>query len=188
MTTLNINQKLNGIELSFDIKPSVSILNALKGQGFRWHRVKHLWYAKQTPERLELAKSLIDGSTISTTLTRSKKEAVNKYGVQVGDVFVDSWGYEQTNIDFYQVVALKGSTQVVLAAINYTSKPNGFCSEMVKPMKDSFKTGSYITRLQHDGEKNITRTVKQCGTAIYAGSEYLSLTTWDTEHNQTSYY
>ena len=25
------------------------------------------------------------------------------HGVKVGDVFVESWGYDQTNVDFYQV-------------------------------------------------------------------------------------
>ncbi len=27
----------------------------------------------------------------------------NIYGVKAGDVFVESWGYDQTNVDFYQV-------------------------------------------------------------------------------------
>ena len=185
--TLSLNNQLNGIEISFEAKPSVTILNALKEMGFRWHRVKQLWYAKNTPERLELAKSLAGGEYKESTGSR-KKEAVNKCGVEVGDVFVDSWGYEQTNIDFYQVVALKGTTQVVLAAINSSSEPNGFCSAIVKPVKDSFKTGNYITRLQAHGEKNITRKIRQCGNKVYAGQEFLSLTTWDSAYNETSYY
>lgn len=30
----------------------------------------------------------------------------NKAGVKVGDVFYTSWGYDQTNVDFYQVIAI----------------------------------------------------------------------------------
>ena len=187
MTTLSLNQELNGIEISFEVKPSAAILDALKGMGFRWHRVKQLWYAKNTPERMELARSLA-GSECKQAAKSSKKESVNKCGVEVGDVFVDSWGYEQTNIDFYQVVALRGTTQVVLAAINSSSEPNGDLSAMVKPVKDSFKTGDYITRLQKPGEKNITRRVKQCGKYIYAGQEFLELTSWDKAYNETSYH
>ena len=104
--TLTLNNNLNGIEISFEAKPSATILNALKEMGFRWHRAKQLWYAKSTPERMELAKSLAGGEYEEAAGSR-KKEAVNICGVEVGDVFVDSWGYEQTNIDFYQVVALK---------------------------------------------------------------------------------
>lgn len=38
--------------------------------------------------------------------TAVTKAAVNEHGVKVGDFFVSSWGYDQTNIDFYKVVAV----------------------------------------------------------------------------------
>lgn len=40
------------------------------------------------------------------------KEVKNKFGVKVGDLFEMSWGYEQTNADFFQVVALAGASSV----------------------------------------------------------------------------
>lgn len=33
-------------------------------------------------------------------------------GVKVGDIFTLSWGYDQTNLDFFQVVALVGKSSV----------------------------------------------------------------------------
>lgn len=33
--------------------------------------------------------------------------------VKVGDVFVERWGYDQTNIDFYQVTRVSASGQTV---------------------------------------------------------------------------
>ncbi len=33
-------------------------------------------------------------------------DVVGPHGVKVGDVFVESWGYDQTNIDYYEVVRL----------------------------------------------------------------------------------
>jgi len=33
-------------------------------------------------------------------------EKVGPHGVKVGDVFVETWGYDQTNIDYYEVVRL----------------------------------------------------------------------------------
>lgn len=36
----------------------------------------------------------------------------NKFGVKVGDVFHASWGYEQTNNNFFQVVELVGESSV----------------------------------------------------------------------------
>lgn len=44
---------------------------------------------------------------------KSKKQApVNKYGVKVGQIFSCSWGYDQTNVNFFQVVKLCGDSRV----------------------------------------------------------------------------
>lgn len=51
---------------------------------------------------------------------RSQRAAERKafrHTLKVGDVLRSPWGYEQTNVDFYQVVALKGATQVVVRRI-----------------------------------------------------------------------
>ena len=61
MTTLFINKELNGIEVIFEDKPAQAVIDSLKNNGFRWHRVKKLWYAKNTAERLALAESIADG-------------------------------------------------------------------------------------------------------------------------------
>lgn len=198
MTTLTINQELNGIEIRFDAKPLQATLDGLKKIGFRWHRQKKIWYAKQTLERLELAQTIANGEDYAEQIRTEepekksqKAEKKNAFGVKVGDIFSASWGYEQTNIDFYQVIALRGKTQVVLAAIGAYSRQDGFCSAMVKPKKDDFLTGGYITRLQRHGETSIVRTVKKFENgSIWAGSgdEMLKLTDWETEHNETSYY
>lgn len=37
--------------------------------------------------------------------------------VKEGDVFRSSWGYEQTNIDYYQVIAIKGKSTITLREI-----------------------------------------------------------------------
>lgn len=38
-----------------------------------------------------------------------------------GDIFYNSWGYNQTNVDFYKVIKTKGSTQLELIAV-YSNK------------------------------------------------------------------
>lgn len=63
MTTYALNEAHNGIEITFDGKPSEAIRTALKSNGYRWHKQKKLWYAKQTAERLALAESLAEGRT-----------------------------------------------------------------------------------------------------------------------------
>ena len=76
MGTYSINQELNGIEIKFDSKPDEATLDALKGSGFRWHRAKKVWYAKQTAERLELAQRLTDGQP-APAAKAAKVEKIN---------------------------------------------------------------------------------------------------------------
>lgn len=70
-----INEAQNGIEIAFVRKPDRATLDALKAAGYRWHNVKKLWYAKNTPERLALACEICHGDTPTQTATTSAKKA-----------------------------------------------------------------------------------------------------------------
>lgn len=119
MTTYTItpNPDFNSIELSFVEKPSEAVLAALKDLHFRWHSVKKVWYGYATEENVRHAISTAEGNATTETAKTEKKpakaaEKINKYGVKIGDIFEASWGYEQTNVNFFQVVALVGETSV----------------------------------------------------------------------------
>lgn len=74
----------------------------------------------------------------------AKANFTNPY--KVGDILVDSWGYDQTNIDFYQVTAVtaKGIKFRALCAAQADVNQEGYSpmSDHVVPVKDSFKTNS----------------------------------------------
>lgn len=106
--TYTHNTEFNGIEITFDGCPPVEIREDLKACGFRWHRKKKLWYAKQTVEREIFAQKMCGGKYVKTP----KQTSTNKWGVKVGDIFHGSWGYDQTNNTFFQVVALAGKSSV----------------------------------------------------------------------------
>ena len=59
--------------------------------------------------------------------------------VKIGQIFRRSWGYDQTNVDYFQVVAIKAKT-VVVRAISYKEVPGsrGFMSCSIVPDKDNF--------------------------------------------------
>lgn len=111
--TINTNPAFNSIEIAFEGKPSEVIRNALKELRFRWHNAKKVWYGYTDAETAKNAiESAENGKPAETHETTKKAEKKNKYGVQVGDIFSASWGYEQTNVDFFQVIALVGETSV----------------------------------------------------------------------------
>lgn len=110
--TITTNNQFNSLEIFFDGKPSEAVREALKALKFRWHSVKKCWYGYTTEEA---ARAAIDGTPAKKSeksAPTAKPEKVNKYGVKVGDLFSASWGYEQTNVDFFQVVELVGTSSV----------------------------------------------------------------------------
>lgn len=112
--TITPNPEFNSIEILFDGKPSEEIRAALKALRFRWHSTKKVWYGYTTEEA---ARAAIEGKP-STAETKVKTEKANKFGVKVGDIFSASWGYEQTNNDFFQVVELVGASSVRVREVN----------------------------------------------------------------------
>lgn len=74
------NTALNGVEISFDVKPEPEVLEYLKRLGFRWSNTKHIWYAKKTEE---IAKVLSEyqrmredsGASVPVKMPEPKKAA-----------------------------------------------------------------------------------------------------------------
>ena len=74
MVSLVFNQELNGIELYFDKKPLQNIIDSLKNAGFRWHKFKKCWYAKQSEKTLKIAQS-ITGEQVKVTVEEKTDKA-----------------------------------------------------------------------------------------------------------------
>lgn len=112
------NAQFNSLEISFPGRPCVAVREALKELRFRWHGVRKIWYGYAAEEAvvqaLQEAGAAQEGQQEAPkdASKADKAERANRYGVKVGDVFEASWGYEQTNVDFFQVVALVGETSV----------------------------------------------------------------------------
>ena len=108
--TITNNPEFKSLEILFDGKPSEAIRTALKELRFRWHGVRKVWYGYKDEETVRNAITAAENGKPTTEAKTAEK--VNKYGVKVGDIFESSWGYEQTNVDFFQVIALVGETSV----------------------------------------------------------------------------
>ena len=93
--------------------------------------------------------------------------------IKIGDLFVSAWGYDQTNVDFYQVVAKKGKTFTIrdITSKSVTDSGMSFMSDFASPVKDSFA-------------KDSTETVKR-GFSHRFG--YLSKTTEESKHYRSWY-
>ena len=98
--------------------------------------------------------------------------------VKVGDLFVDSWGYEQTNVDAYQVVAKPTANTVIVREIGYKTVKDseGFDCEYVTVTPNDFRGEEMTKRLNNYG-----------GFKTYSHSS-ASKTTADKTHYRSWYY
>lgn len=58
---------------------------------------------------------------------------------EVGSVLYSSWGYDQTNVDFYQVVRVSASSVWVVPMSQKITEANSFMSEYVVPNEPIFE-------------------------------------------------
>jgi len=65
-------------------------------------------------------------------------------GLEVGAIFYSSWGYEQTNINFYQVVGIKGKN-LTIQEIGKKTVSESQSTEMVVPAPE-IKIGETFTK------------------------------------------
>jgi hypothetical protein len=71
-------------------------------------------------------------------------EWVNSH--KVGDIFSTSWGYDQTNVDFYQVVEVKPKS-LVLRELRQNLKESGFMCGTVTPIKNDFNGDAFLSKI-----------------------------------------
>ena len=146
---LNLNNELNGIEIIFDNKPATATLEALKSAGFRWHKVKKLWYAKNTPERLELAQSITGGEAITA---QPQKKAINLdnlgqnaphlYGAELAKAIREE--LKARGVDGVTVRKRDGYTTSIYVTVKATA--GDFSS--IEEAKERFTRGAFTIELE----------------------------------------
>ncbi len=152
--TISENAHFNSREIIFDAKPSTETREALKALKMRWNPSRSVWYGFASAEAITAA---LNGAPVAGATAKSepkpKAEPVNADGVKVGDLFYCSWGYEQTNIDYYQVIALKGKHTAIIKEIGAEYIGGYSWSGKCRPMRDAFAPNAeeYTVRTQTGG-------------------------------------
>lgn len=137
--------------------------------GFSGKRSKNdFYYSYSTKEAMcekieKYLKSLVEVHEYKQAAKKKQKEANENVKVNVGDIFVTSWGYDQTNVDFYQVVEVKAKTVIIKSIASKTVEGSSYYDSCrVKPIKDKFI----------EGNRGETLTKRILG---YNGKPYLSM-------------
>jgi hypothetical protein len=107
---------------------------------------------------------------------RQQARKVAKHTLSRGDVVYTSWGYDQTNVDFYQVVRVVSDKSVELRQIAQDTTEDGFMCGSTVALKDQFLEGAPMVR-RADGEH--VSSVDRSGH---------SATKWDGKPKRCSWY
>lgn len=122
---------------------------------FSGKRTKPDWHYRFRSEELLAARvsEFVEGlKKRAEEKAANRKEAKEwKHSVKVGDIFRSSWGYDQTNIDYYEVTKIIGKSYVEIREINQlrveTLSMQGECV----PAPGSFATEPDYTQEKIDG-------------------------------------
>lgn len=79
-----------------------------------------------------------------------KRKATGRGNVKVGTIFYTSWGYDQTNVEFFQVTDLVGKKSVVIREIAQVRKGDDFMQGSTKPHINRF-IGPPMKKQVHHG-------------------------------------
>jgi len=91
-------------------------------------------------EQEAIAQSKLNRKSILDDARRNFKNPFS-----VGDILYKSWGYEQTNVDFYQITETKKKT-ITVRALQQNRTDTGFMSGTTIALKDHFASDEQITK------------------------------------------
>lgn len=111
----------------------------------------------------------------ANTKARHKAERSAPHTLKAGDILSSSWGWEQTNINYYQVTRVISPCSVEIREIAGKSGPEtGFMTAYKTPVKDKFIGEPMVKR------SNSTNSVKI--------ESYASASPWDGKPDRYSWY
>ena len=160
-----------------------------RGKNKGGKKVFQNYYFSTEARREEWANEILTAANIRKARkeqeAETKAELLNNFvnPFQVGDLLYSSWGWEQTNIDFYKVIEVKNKTlTIVRIGENVVEGSQGFMSERVTPAPDHV-CGEPI-------KKQVGVKINYSGVIDYfiKGDRYISRYTYGSEGVYQSHY
>lgn len=98
----------------------------------------HFRFQDETRLNAKIADTLQGYMDWQDRKAKYKAERNKPHNVKVGDIFRCSWGYDQTNIDFFECTKVIGA-MIEVRPISQMSEENGFMSGECVPCQGSYK-------------------------------------------------
>lgn len=140
-------------------------------KGWRWSRLAafgHVWFKHADTRRAWLGELFaraqrIQASSAERRASKAQQRA-KPHALQVGDILRSSWGYDQTNIDYYEVTRLIGAQMVEIREISARAQETGFMSGDSVPAPGQYIGKPERRRVSDHGERDSVK-VSECAHA-----------------------
>jgi len=116
-----------GLPLEFYIDETAGKFRLIAFRGTAGRPCAHFWF-KTAEKRAAYMAQMIESAKITADYKAKQKPGAVERKLEVGHILYTSWGYDQTNTDFYQVTALKGQTMVMVRKMASSCQETGFMS------------------------------------------------------------
>jgi len=158
-------------------------METLKGKKLDYYR--YSTQANRDAAFDEKMKSYTERANSMQQRKESRKTAT--MDINPGEIFTYSWGYEQTNVDFFQVVEIKGQTvKFKQVASHLVNGEDGFMCGHAVPVPNQF-IDSHCYRKNKDGKKqdHITKRIVHPN---YFSMPFGIMSKWDGKPEYVSWY
>lgn len=130
------------------------------GIAFQGKSNKPLWHYRFTSEERRTEQVRATTETRREVLARKAADkaakAAFKHDLKVGDIFTSSWGYDQTNVDFYEVTEVPSGKSVKLRPVGKTSVNESGRYDYVVPVPGSYCGDEFAKRVDTNGSVRIS--------------------------------
>ncbi len=153
-----------------DVKAEIYLIDEKHAMAFggRRSRPDFNYLFRSQERRDEYVAKYIDDLRESQEYASKRRADRNKpHTLEVDDILYSSWGYDQTNVDFYQVVEVVGKCTVIIREIAHkTIEGFGGPSESVVAVKGSF-IGEAMTK--RSNSTNCVRIASYASASLWNG-------------------
>jgi hypothetical protein len=145
---------------------------------------------RSTEKRDEFVKGFFDGIKLTLEYRQERKardraENAQANPFKLGDVLVNSWGYEQTNVDFYQVVEVTGKSVVLREIGSETVNDN---AQGLSIPTQSMADYRVARRDKFTSDETVTKRVRWSSGEPCVSMDHGHCGLWDGAPEYCSYY
>lgn len=124
-------------------------------------------------ERDRYVRSYLDGRKRRAAFYAERKvEQAKPHSLKVGDILNTSWGYDQTNIEFFEVTGVVGKSTVILRELQQETKDTGWLCGTCTPKPGCYREGEKGAPIRRRARANNSVRIDDVRNAwVWSGTE-----------------